>query len=73
MPEEFKYLWGRFIAIANAGEVNLLTIEAFCRLMKIEMLPHEIEMILDFELVRKRVESENIKAARTADKLRSKR
>lgn len=64
MPEPLLYVWRWFVRIANSGEVNLLTIEAFSRLMKINMTPQEIELILDFELASKKVSAEQIKKAK---------
>lgn len=61
MPKEFEYIWRWFVKIANAGEVNLLTIESFSRLMKIDLSPSEVNLILEFDLVQRRVQAENLK------------
>ena len=65
MPDEFEYVWRWFVRIANAGEVNLQTIESFSKLMRVDILPDEVGLILDFDLVRRKVEDETINAMRT--------
>lgn len=62
MPEALRYIWHWFIAIANAGDVGLPEIEAYQRLMGVSMTPKEVELILDFDLTRRKIEHDQMVA-----------
>lgn len=59
MPQEYKYLWSWFVQIANAGDVGFQTIEAFCRLKRVDLSPTEVDLILEFDMARRRMQAED--------------
>lgn len=55
LPESLAYIWGYYINLKNAGDVNYQTIKAFSDLMAVDLTPSEVDLIMSFESAYKRV------------------
>lgn len=46
-----EYLWGYYVDIKNAGDVNYQSLMAYSKLMAVNLSPRESSIIMGFERV----------------------